>query len=141
MSGVHTNSRVSNSFPKGCFSIRNMAYLFVAMSVITFVFLIFIRDPGLDDNPHARVSDMVYGKAHKPFVYRALLPSIVRIAVSTIPERVKSTINKRFGHRIPLGLRWPPKHTTEYLVASAFMWLSLILFNKFQIIKTPFLRR
>jgi len=95
----------------------------------------------VDDNPHARVADTVYGKAHKPFVYRALLPGIVRIAVSTIPERVKSAINKRFGHRIPLGLGWPPKYTTEYLVASAFMWLSLILFNKFQIIKAPFLRR
>lgn len=98
------------------------------MSVITFVFFIFIRDPGLDDNPRARVADMVYGKAHKPFVYRVLLPGIVRIGVSIIPESVKSAINEQFGHRIPLGLGWPVKYTTEYLVASVCMWLSLILF-------------
>lgn len=42
----------------------------------------------------AMFGDMVYGKAFKPYVYRTLIPSTIRIATFSIPSNLKAFLDK-----------------------------------------------
>lgn len=48
---------------------------------------------------HSKVTlgQMIYGTAHRPFVYRAFPPAIIRAAIAITPDRVASAIRKRFA--------------------------------------------
>jgi len=71
----------------------NRLFFFLCLTVVFFiVFTLFVRYPGFDSNPNYFLHDAVTGQAHKPFVYRALVPGLVRILVQIIPESIHSTI-------------------------------------------------
>jgi hypothetical protein len=126
--------------------IKQVAYkIFIfttAATIILTVFLIFIRIPGINNYQRALFGDMIYGNSYKPFVYRSLLPTAVRIITGAIPRSTRESIN-RYGEYLlnkpyPLGINegidetnlstWEQRFLTEYLVASILMIASLFGF-------------
>ena len=105
--------------------VDKVAYTALTVLLISIVFLVFITKPGINGYDHAMFKDMIYGEAYKPFVYRALLPIIVRLVTSVLPPNILTSINQsdlHFGN-------WEQEFLTEYLVASILMCASLIGFS------------
>jgi hypothetical protein len=107
---------------------------FLRKSVVVLLYLltssialfIFVVRPGIDGSRHAMFPDMVYGKAHKPYVYRTLFPSTVRAVAEVTPESIKERISSTFKNRWKRNLErleWNTDYIYEYLVA-----LTLIFF-------------
>jgi len=74
--------------------------------------------------------EMIYGKAHKPWAYRALLPFCVRITTSAIPEDLRNSLNQKMWEnnrfiRFNKRWQWEKSLITEYIIASIFMYLAL----------------
>jgi hypothetical protein len=92
------------------------------------VLFVFILHPGINRYSRAKFSDMVYGQAHKPFVYRALLPSAVRVVAEVTPEGLKEEIGlvvqNKGRHLIP-ALGWETEYLYEYFVALILMFCCL----------------
>ena len=65
--------------------IRRLAEFFLYVAVIGFLLPLFFIRPGVYEGP-AAFPDMIYGKAARPFVYRTIMPSIVR-ALTIVSER------------------------------------------------------
>lgn len=108
-------------------SVIVLLYLLTS-AVVLFVFIV---HPGINRYSRAKFPDMVYGQAHKPFVYRTLLPSAVRVVAEATPERVKDEIGlvlqKRGTHLIPT-LGWEAEYLYEYFVALFLMFCCLVGF-------------
>jgi len=112
---------------------RQITLLIFYCVVVGQVLFAFVVRPGLEGNMRAVFQDLVYGKAHKPYVYRTLLPTTVRVIADVTPDAIKERAN-RFGEgrkRMAL-LRWNHDYLYEYLVASTlmfgcFLWLAYIL--------------
>jgi hypothetical protein len=66
----------------------------VYLLLVSFVLAVFVRESGVNRNPHAKLSDMVYGSAHRPYVYRVLLPSITRAGAAITPDAVERGYEK-----------------------------------------------
>ena len=104
-----------------------------------FIVLIFISPPGINGYERAMFGEMVYGQAHKPFVYRALLPMIIRTTASIIPEETDELINKMLD-KIPSVkselsksseedmFYWEKELYTEYIAAIFYIFLFLLGF-------------
>ena len=110
-------------------AIKQIAYKSVHAILLTLttsvVFLVFIIDPGIDGFYRANFKDVVYGKAYKPYVYRTLVPSTVRLIASTLPTEVKTAINQS---NLRIG-EWDYDLLTEYWIASTLMFASLLGFG------------
>ncbi|MCH8251227.1 MAG: hypothetical protein IID36_02110 [Planctomycetes bacterium] len=100
-----------------------------------FAFVAFVQNPG---NPQtfekARLPDMVDGTAHRPFVYRTLLPTTVRLIEAAMPD----AWHARLTEFIP---KWGPAKTlfsstraeeeqapVTYLISYALSFAALIGF-------------
>ncbi len=100
-----------------------------------FAFLAFVQEPGNPDTfEKARLTDMVDGTAHRPFVYRTLLPSTVRLIRACSPSSAWSALG-RFAERwspcrklfslTPAAEQTAP---ATYLVAYALEFAALLAF-------------
>ncbi|MBN1438859.1 MAG: hypothetical protein JW929_05550 [Anaerolineales bacterium] len=72
------------------------------------VFITFLKDPGMNGYPGAQFDEMINGTASKPYVTRALVPSLVRLAVGALPEKTRRTFNEnvvKFVNKIPPDVR------------------------------------
>ena len=85
--------------------------------------------PGLTPSPRVLPQDMVYGQAHRPFVKRQLVPSIVRVGTAAMPDGLRESLEASF-EASPWVRRmgWPNAFATEYALIVAFMYLCLIGF-------------
>jgi hypothetical protein len=77
--------------------------------------------------------EMIYGTAWKPFVYRTLVPTTIRIISEVIPEGVHNYLtdkvtSSRLFIQVLEKLKWESEFITEYLVAMVLMYLSLLGF-------------
>ncbi|MDI6783681.1 MAG: hypothetical protein QME64_06240, partial [bacterium] len=112
------------------------AYLILCGLFTAIIFSIFLL--GYTVNERAMLGDMVYGKAHKPFVYRTLIPTTVKITTAVIPIAIKNEITqfaKKYltTHPELRKLDWMKQlESDEYLVESfiglILMYLSLFGF-------------
>jgi hypothetical protein len=100
-----------------------------------FAFLAFIQNPGNPDSfEKARLPDLVAGTAHRPFVYRALLPMTVRAILAVMPERAEARLDvwaREYGPLRELLEATPApdeRYPAMYLVAYTLEWASLIGF-------------
>jgi len=100
-----------------------------------FVFLAFLQNPGSpDDVERARLTSMVDGTGHRPYVYRCLLPTLVRLVEAATPERAGNAISAaalRFGPLCRLLDATPAmeeRAPLTYLIAYALEFASLIGF-------------
>jgi len=104
------------------------------LTVVALVLLIFVKYPGINAQDGIRgFHDMVYGKAHKPYVYRALVPVTVRLATPAIPVQLRDSIDRFAGEnsficRVFSALEWEIEYFVEYCIASVLLYLSLLGF-------------
>ena len=113
--------------------------LYVIITVILFVvvFSLFIAK-GISGFSPAMFADMVYGKAYKPYVYRALLPATVRFLTKAIPPAQKASLDQfldenhivqSISNRLLFAkAQQDRRYLTEYAIALLVMFLSLLGF-------------
>ena len=96
----------------------------IRVVVSVWVATIFFCSPGVSGYYRADFPDMVYGKAYRPFVTRALFPVVVRVVSQAIPPGLESVVERSaLGSRIisskyfKEGPKWQMPFLREYLVA------------------------
>jgi hypothetical protein len=73
--------------------------------------------------------DMVYGRAYKPFVYRALLPAAVRTVAEITPQSVKDKFESAVQNKRMVSiLGWEKEYLYEYFVALIIMFCCFLAF-------------
>jgi len=102
---------------------------FVALMVLC----IFLADPGLNHYPPSSFGDMVYGRASRPFVYRTLVPTAVRVVSGLCPDSAHAAAthaaqHTRLKHLVAAWDDVPAAYFLEFLIALALMYGSLIGF-------------
>ncbi|MFC2103367.1 hypothetical protein ACFLSS_02945 [Bacteroidota bacterium] len=110
--------------------LREIIYYITTAAVASGVLIMFVIFPGINDNTPSMFGDTIYGKAHKPYVYRTLLPSAVRLLSSAVPNSVRSSISDKIESNISLKklfikLKWEKELAVEYSFAMLLMFLSL----------------
>jgi len=117
------------------FGQRLLIWLFYAITS-GIILLVLITHPEIEEGKHSAFPDMVYGRANKPYVYRALLPITVRIIAGITPERMKEKIiqfisSRTFIRKI-IEDKVEDKYMYEYLIAlvlifGCFLGLAFLL--------------
>jgi hypothetical protein len=82
-------------------------------------------------NPRALLIDSVEGSAYRPYVYRQLVPLMVRALDAITPAPVRRAVESTFAAH-PLLMRklhWVPSHAYWFVLVFLLHWLSLILFG------------
>jgi hypothetical protein len=97
------------------------------------VLCMFLSDPGINHYQPSNFGDMVYGRASRPFVYRALVPTAVRLVSGLVPASAHAAATSaaqhtRLKHLVSAWDNLPPEYFLEFLIALAFMYGSLIGF-------------
>jgi hypothetical protein len=115
-----------------------LVFLAIVLTASALVLALFLRDSGVNVYHRAGFEDMVYGRAHRPFVYRALLPTTTRVITNAIPEELRLDLQRRLAgneqfRQLLRYLQWEPRVDVERLmiescVAIALMYLSLVGF-------------
>lgn len=85
---------------------------------------------GLNRPGALELKDMIYGTAPKPFVYRQLLPSIVRLTAQSIPLHLRSAVIEKASQsstitRILSRVQIPHEWIVEYAVTVLWIYCSL----------------
>lgn len=125
---------------------RVSVYVALLATLSALVFLDFVRPTvgrhaGINAYGRAKFLDMVEGRAWRPFVYRVLLPTSVRVAASVAPPTVRQACTDMVeGHRM-LGRAfdvcgWETKAAFEYTFASLLMLLCFLGFGHFAAVFT-----
>jgi len=92
------------------------------------------RKSALNDYWKARVPDMIYGRAHRPFVQRTLVPSAIRLLRQGLPRPVLGALRRTASGpplRLPRKMRvlgWEPTYFTEYVLAMIVLFFVLLDF-------------
>jgi hypothetical protein len=97
------------------------------------VLIAFVKLPNINGYERAMFSEMVYGTAWKPFVYRTFLPTTVRLISKVIPEDIHNTLSQKVESSKSMmlvleKLKWESEFITEYLIAMVLMYFSLLGF-------------
>jgi hypothetical protein len=106
---------------------RRVVLLLMYLVTSATVLFVFMVRPGVDGHPRASFPDMVDGTAHKPFVYRALVPACVRFVAAVTPDSVEEAVNAAFeSKRTVRLLGWQRSYIFRYLAALSLMLLSFV---------------
>ena len=103
-------------------------YAVVTGVAIVWVCLVFINDPGINGFEPAMFGDMVYGRADKPYVFRALVPVTIRLVSSAIPASVHLRLSRTTTLPMSLKRTWEKEYVLEYYIATLLICLSLFGF-------------
>lgn len=113
---------------------ENKFFFRLIIAIISlYVLVSFVKLPNINGYERAMFPEMIYGTAWKPFVYRTLLPTTVRLISEVIPHEIHSTLTAKveesvFLTRVLEKFKWESEYITEYLLAMILMYLSLIGF-------------
>jgi len=115
--------------------VRWLLGLTLYLGCCQFVFLAFIQNPG---NPHdfsrARLPDLVQGTGYRPFVYRTLLPTTVRLVEAALPDGSRDVVARLAHSSRPLGELFASTpaadedHPVTYLIAYTLEFVCLLAF-------------
>ena len=110
-----------------------LGYLVITLCVTATVFAVFVQFSGINLTPAATFSDMVYGKAARPFVYRALMPVSIRLLASIVPPHTKAAVSSKLGENhlaqeVLSRFNSEPECAVESVIALALLFLSLLGF-------------
>jgi len=102
-------------------------------SVALVVLCTFLADPGINHYPPSSFGDMVDGRAARPFVYRTLVPTTVRVVSGVLPEsaHARMTIIAQHGPFKRIMAAWdhmPAEYALELAIALPLIYGSLIGF-------------
>ena len=111
-----------------CLCVAGVLLLFTVKNYESFDGMKNLR--GFDGFRRARFPDMIYGKAYKPWVFRALLPITVRGITYLVPDSIKAQARDYANESITVKetLGWDPDYFPEYVIALLVMFLSLLGF-------------
>ena len=109
------------------------AVLFILFVASLVVCSLHLRYPGMNVNPHARFLMMIQGKADRPFAYRMLLPTTVRLIVAVLPSGSREALLRKLGDSPFVSdflreARLEMVLLPEILVCAALIYLSLVGF-------------
>jgi hypothetical protein len=112
---------------------NKIVYRTLIAIISLYVLIAFVKLPQINGYERAMFSEMVYGTAWKPFVYRTLLPTTARLISGVIPEEVHNSLTEKVesNHFLMLALeklKWESEFITEYMIAMILMYLSLLGF-------------
>lgn len=118
--------------------IARRLFRFVLYAYSAALVLVFLLFRGISTYDWATVPKMVDGTAHRPFVTRALLPTIVRTVVRATPaieakvtQRATAAVENAHkgarADRMLATLGWTPSDVYVHLIASILMYLCFLL--------------
>ena len=92
-----------------------------------------LADPGINGYARAMFPDMVYGKAHKPYVYRTLVPSTVRALQAVVPQKLRIDLIEAVERQeaivsLFVHLGWETNYAIEYGIVIVVLFLSVLGF-------------
>jgi hypothetical protein len=98
---------------------------------VAIVLAIFLADPGFHYSK-ASLHGMVYGQADRPFVYRVLVPTMVRFLTQLVPDSARDrfvaatrpTVFARMGRQIGVD----PRDMVELVIATVLLFAALYAF-------------
>lgn len=98
------------------------------------VFWFFISFSGINANERATLADMISGKAHRPFVTRALIPWMTNGLVSLLPESAHSAVSTAAGDSRFIGgllekYRAPQELALEGMISMFWQLASILGFT------------
>ncbi|UCH84985.1 MAG: hypothetical protein JSW50_04650 [Candidatus Latescibacterota bacterium] len=114
-----------------------MAWTLLVTVLSACVLAVFVRPTprhsGLNQFEQSKFIDMVEGTAYKPFVYRALLPTGVRLVRVVTPTAIQHSLadfvdNHDFTRGAFDTLKWETHMAYSYLIACVLMYLSFVVF-------------
>jgi hypothetical protein len=103
-------------------------WLIVGGIVVAVMALVVFTGEGIDAYYRSRLVDMVHGTAHRPYVYRVLVPASARVGTRLIPLRAKLWLADAFRTWSWRPDGWDPAYASEYLLVLSAMTLSLMGF-------------
>jgi hypothetical protein len=113
-------------------------YFLTLLGISVYVFALFVRPvegvhSGLNNYHRSKFLDMVNGTAYKPFVYRTLFPTTIRILSAVTPTPIKQAFaataqSNRFVRERFRMLFWETTAAYEYGLASTLMVLCFMGF-------------
>lgn len=119
--------------------LRQRVTYFVALTLLSGLVLVAFLRPtprhsGINHHYRAKFLDMVEGKAHRPYVYRTLLPTTVRVVSILVPDQCQQACAdavERHGvtTRAFSAFDWESRAAFQYLLASALMLLCFMSFG------------
>jgi len=102
-----------------------VAYLAVAAVPLS----VGVFRPGMNYYHKAKMVDMVYGRAHQPFVRRQLVPVMVRGCVAVMPESMRNQLQEKFAKsELVKRLGWDAEYAGEFVAAIVLMYGALLGF-------------
>jgi len=112
---------------------QNLTYYLITAFISFCVLIIFVINPGINHDQHSKFEEMIYGKAWKPFVYRTLLPTTVRVISAPVPQVIKTSFSEMVDESESFSklfekLKWEKELVVEYSIAMFLMFLSLFGF-------------
>ena len=112
---------------------KKIFYRTIIALISLYVLIAFVKLPPINGYKPAMFSEMVDGTAWKPFVYRTLLPTTVRLISEVIPDEVHKTLTEKVESNKSAMLvlekfKWESEFITEYLVAMVLMYFTLLGF-------------
>lgn len=99
--------------------------LYLAAAIIIFVMWVWSAETAttaINSDPRSKLSDLIYGTAHKPYVQRALVPLITRTIHGALPQEFFQGITESIRtlpktQKEMLRLGWEEQFFAEYLIA------------------------
>ncbi|OGU69978.1 MAG: hypothetical protein A2W30_07360 [Ignavibacteria bacterium RBG_16_36_9] len=112
---------------------NRIIYRTIIALISFYVLIAFVKLPPINGYKPAMFSEMVDGTAWKPFVYRTLLPTTVRLISEVVPIEIHNTFTTKvessfFLTQVLEKFKWESEFITEYLVAMVLMYLTLLGF-------------
>ncbi len=83
-------------------TIKNYFYFSLIVLISIWVFLIFfLQDPESDDKKSATFPKLIEGNAHKPYVYRRLIPDLTKYMERATPNSIAQPLRKVLHKNLP----------------------------------------
>jgi hypothetical protein len=112
---------------------RVLVWVLVIALVAAVVAAVSIVDPGINGYERAMFPDMVFGNAHKPYVYRTLVPSTIRALQAVVPQTIRNGLVETVDQQAGIAsmferLGWETEYAIEYGLVVIILFVSLIGF-------------
>ena len=109
-------------------SLQRLIYWLFILIASGLILYFFIQVSGVNQYNKARLGDMVYGTAYRPYVYRALLPTVVSLFSPLIPSGVMEFSRQIPGMGQMLSRLDAATYPTEAFLVLLGLYLSLLGF-------------
>lgn len=107
--------------------IRPLVLLILYCITTGVVLTLFVVRPGIEGHPRATFTDLVQGRAHKPFAFRILVPTLIRGISAVTPDALEAAVEREYARkRIVTGMGWTPDSIYEHFVAMAVVGLCFL---------------